>query len=451
MIDIKKHKILILLENQNNSNLLEWMRFLYQIAPQTHIYSHTQVYSCFNAVLIIYHHTIESQLYITNIKSNKYNTGLGLSMSFKASKNEQNVYSFQYSLKEWIDLKADDPHSFKMSCCGSDSVLKTSKLGTQFFAHKAKPKGSNCSTGGESPEHIHIKYLVMKELDRNGWDVEVEKRGITPNGEEWIADIYAEKGNAKIVIEVQWSPQTFVETKRRQEKYAQSGIRCAWLLRSSSIKSKEIIAADYAYSTIEMPVFCIYKNKKQKGQTYMVYNVNRLQPDSYDPAEPITLELECFIKHLVSSKIKFISEKAPIRKLYLEIIKQDCWNRRCGGTTKIVTRMYFKEIVFGIEIEYLFQSKTIDECDDQTVKEINSQLANPYNFAPLRRRYSKTAEGSYIANSCIHCDALMGKHFISHYNDVDPSMIKTHCIDVQNESNLIGSTESFDIGKWFLV
>lgn len=372
-------------------------------------------------------------------------------MAFKALKNEQNIYSFQYNLKEWIDLKADSLSSFKMSCCGNQAILKTSKLGAQFFAHKVKPKESNCSTDGESAEHIHIKYLVMKELDRNDWNVEVEKRGCTPNGEEWIADIYAEKGKAKIAIEVQWSPQTFIETRRRQEKYAQSGIRCAWLLRSGSIKARDAIVADYAYSTKDMPVFSIYKNKKQDDQTYVVYNVNRLKTDSCDPLEPITLELEDFIKNLVSSNIRFTKKYSHIKRLYLKIVKQNCWNNRCGGTTKIVSRMYFKEIVFGIEIEYLFQSEAIDYCDDQMVNAINSQFAKDYNFAPLRRRYSKTVGGSYIANSCIHCDALMGKHFIGYYNDDDPSTIKTHCIDIPNKGDLIEHGESYEFGKWVLI
>lgn len=183
------------------------------------------------------------------------------------------------------------------------------------------------------------------------------KRGATPNGEEWIADIYAEKGKAKIAIEVQWSPQAFIETKRRQEKYAQSGVRCAWLLRSGSIKARNAIVGDYAYSTKDLPVFSIYRNKRQDGQTYMVYNVNKLKPDSYDPLEPIALELEDFIKSLVSSNIRFTKKYSPVKRLYLEIIKQNCWNRRCGGTTKIVTRMYFKEIIFGIEKNTYFNLK----------------------------------------------------------------------------------------------
>nr|QJS05473.1 competence protein CoiA-like family [Psychrobacter sp.] len=371
-------------------------------------------------------------------------------MAFTCMKNEEQIYSFVYSLKGWIALKEDKASSFSMACCGNQAILKTSNLGTQFFAHKAKPETNDCSTGGETEEHRHIKYLVSKTLFECGWRVEVEKRGFTPSGEEWIADIYAEKGKAKIAIEVQWSPQTFIETRLRQEKYAQSGVRCAWLLRSGSMKARDAIVGDYAYSTKDMPVFSIYKNKKQDEQTYVVYNVNKLKTDSYEPLEPISLELEDFIKSLVSSKIKFTKKYSPVKRLYLKIIKQNCWNRRCGGTTKVVTRMYFKEMVFGIEIEYLFQSKAIDDCDDQILKALNSQLSKAYNFAPLRRRYSKTVGGSYVANSCIHCDALMGKHLIGYYNDEDPSMVKTHCIDIPNKGDLIEQGESFEFGKWVM-
>ena len=372
-------------------------------------------------------------------------------MAFSCKKNNNTIYGFQYNLKDWIALKEDKESAFEMTCCGSQAILKTSKLGTQFFAHKVKPEHTNCSTGGESAEHIHIKYLVMKELDRNGWSVEVEKRGATPSGEEWIADIYAEKGKVKIAIEVQWSPQAFIETRRRQEKYAQSGVRCAWLLRSGSMKAINAIVGDYAYSTKDLPVFSIYRNKKQDGQTCMVYNVNKLKTDRYSRLEPIALELEVFIKNLVSSRIKFTKKYSLVNRMYLGIIDKNCWSKRCGGTTKIVTRMYFKEIIFGIEIEYLFQSKSISDCDDQILKALNEQLASTYNFAPLRRIYSKTVDGRYVANFCIHCGALMGKNFVRYSDSINPRMIKTHCIDIPNKGDLIEDGESFEFGKWVLV
>lgn len=96
-------------------------------------------------------------------------------MAFNCIKNDKQIYSFVYSLKDWIALKEDKTSSFNMACCGNQAILKTSKLGTQFFAHKSKPETNDCSNGGETPEHIHIKYLVSKKLFECGWSVEVEK------------------------------------------------------------------------------------------------------------------------------------------------------------------------------------------------------------------------------------------------------------------------------------
>ena len=383
-------------------------------------------------------------------------------MAFSCNKDGHTIYGFQYDLKSWIALKEDSKSTFEMTCCGNKAILKTSKLGTQFFAHKIKPKDSNCSTGGESAEHIHIKYLVMKELDRNGWVVEVEKRGVTPSGEEWIADIYAEKGKAKIAIEVQWSPQTFIETKRRQEKYAQSGVRCAWLLRGGSIKARDAIIGDYAYSTKDLPVFSIYKNKKCSDSTYKVYNVNKvcLEDDLiFDPLEPIELDLENFIKMLVSAKIKFRPKFSPYSELTLDIIEQSCW--RCHNVTNTVVKVIYENTLYGIANERSHYYKNIYDCDKKTINLINTNFSKPYNFAPLRGRYSKTEKSSYIANSCVHCDSLMGRFFDrqayreSYYSD---DVIKTERLTVSRCDEISEQTEdsnlkeiNYDVGKWVMA
>ena len=377
-------------------------------------------------------------------------------MAFSCNKDNDTIYSFQYDLKDWIALKESKESVFEMTCCGNQAILKTSKLGTQFFAHKVKPKNSTCSTGGESAEHIHIKYLVMKELDRNGWSVEVEKRGATPSGEEWIADIYAEKGKAKIAIEVQWSHQAFTETRRRQEKYAQSGIRCAWLLRSSSIKARDAIVADYAYSTKDLPIFSIYKNKKCSDNTYKVYNVNNERLESslrFDPLEPIELDLEKFIEMLVSAKIKFRPKFTPYSELMLAIVKQSCW--RCHKLTNTVVRVVYENTVYGFMDESINYYKYIDDCDKKTVSLINTNFSKLYNFAALRNRYSKTEKSSYIANSCVHCDSLMGRFFDrqayreSYYSD---DVLETERLTVDRYEETRNQKQvNYEVGMWVVT
>ncbi|WP_299222044.1 competence protein CoiA family protein [uncultured Psychrobacter sp.] len=398
-------------------------------------------------------------------------------MAFSCKKNNQTIYSFQYDLKDWIALKEDKNAAFTMSCCGKQAILKTSKLGTQFFAHKVKPDNSSCSTGGESDEHMDIKRLVMQELARNGWSVEVEKRGATPSGEEWIADIYAEKGKAKIAIEVQWSPQTFIETRRRQEKYAQSGVRCAWLLRSGSVKDTNAITGDYAYSTKDLPVFSIYRNKRQIDKTYMIYNVNELDNNSdrynYRSFKPIALSLDYFIKSLVSQGIKFVPcerftsikfriKHKPVVEVSLGLSKQFC--TKCGHTNKIVARVSFKE-------RYKTRFKKIKDCSSKEIEFINTYFARKYAFSPIKQVRSVILNKGFIVNSCIKCGFVIdrdGSHssysyeintksiFIRHQGlDIEQvyatdTAINVECVYQVNNNLKIKYNEGFEFGKWVI-
>ena len=373
--------------------------------------------------------------------------------------DNKTIYSFEYSLEDWINLKENRESIFKMTCCGNQAILKTSKLGTQFFAHKIKPKTHDCSTDGETAEHIHIKYLVSKKLFECGWHVEIERRGVSNNGEKWIADIYAEKGKAKIAIEVQWSRQSFIETKRRQQIYENSGVRCAWLLRSGSVKDKNAIVGDFMYRTESIPIFSIYKNRREFDSTYKVYNISKANSEKgliFDPLEPTELELEDFIEKLVSGKIKFRPKYSSTSQLLLSIVKQECWS--CGGVTNTVVRVRFKNTLYGVEYEYNHESKFVDECDKETIALVNMNFSQTYHFVPLRNRYSKTDGRSYIANSCIQCDALMGRFFdkqaywSSQYSN---KLTETNKIIIPRYSKMTRSFSkrefNFEVGRWVLI
>jgi hypothetical protein len=87
---------------------------------------------------------------------------------------------------------------------------------------------NNC---GETEVHLELKNMVVEAVHSHGWAAQTEVTGQAPHGEQWRADVLAQKGNARVAVEIQWSGQTNDETLRRQERYKQCGIRGLWLLR----------------------------------------------------------------------------------------------------------------------------------------------------------------------------------------------------------------------------
>jgi competence CoiA-like predicted nuclease len=119
----------------------------------------------------------------------------------------------EYNNTDWLELKSSPGRaSLKMPCCDRKAIPKTSKLGTQYFAHA---KRGDCTSAPEGQEHLYLKSLVAKIAIQNGWKVTTEHSGQTPKGETWIADVFCQKGTAKLVFEIQWSYQTLDEYERR--------------------------------------------------------------------------------------------------------------------------------------------------------------------------------------------------------------------------------------------
>jgi len=145
------------------------------------------------------------------------------------TRDDQAVYASQYTVAEWDALKAQslsDPFAFKMPCCESRAVLKTSMNGVQFFAHYS----DECATAPETVWHIEAKDLVFGALKLLGLNPRSEVPGGTAK-DRWKADVYFEVGDRKIAIELQRSYQHLRDFIRRQERYARSGVECYWLVR----------------------------------------------------------------------------------------------------------------------------------------------------------------------------------------------------------------------------
>lgn len=147
-------------------------------------------------------------------------------MPIRAASDQGDVHAFAMSAEQWKDLKGTyKVLNLRMPCCSVPAVPKTSSRGNYFFAHARR---GECTTADESPEHLYCKSIIAKAALDAGWAVTTERPGVSPAGEEWVADVFCEKGTAQLALEVQMSPQSDEETIRRQTRYKASGVRGAW-------------------------------------------------------------------------------------------------------------------------------------------------------------------------------------------------------------------------------
>lgn len=336
-------------------------------------------------------------------------------MAFSCLKDGQKISSFHYTPSQWQGLKSQrNTFDLTMACCGQPAVMKTSTLGTQFFAHKSRPNPETHTTNPESKEHQYAKYLISQTLYQLGWEVDTEKRGETPDGEIWIADVYAQKNQEKIAVEVQWSPQTYQETALRQSLYTKSGVKCIWLLKSHKRSSVNALTGDYAYRTYSVPVFTLTKNDNSQ---FIVRNIHFRNHETMI-LTAITLPLNVFIEQIFSKKFFFMPRGNGQLHLQISLLHTDCW--RCKQPIKQVAEIQYYFYVYG-RLGFVDWNRLPIHLAPQADIDFINQVFQPHcGFSPLRPRYSNTTKTTYIANSCPYCDALQGQFFLfPHKNKED--------------------------------
>lgn len=164
-------------------------------------------------------------------------------MPLKCLTGNCEIYAFDVdSRADWECLRKQNSANghLRMPCCGARVVLKESKLGTRHCAHA---KRGDCATAPETAEHLLAKPIVVAGIRNTPWSAHPERSGRTPDGDEWRADVLAEKGKSKVAFEIHWSPQTNEETVRRQERYEVAGVRGLWLFRQNKFPVAKQIPA----------------------------------------------------------------------------------------------------------------------------------------------------------------------------------------------------------------
>lgn len=289
----------------------------------------------------------------------------------------QSIQSFDLPEAKWLALRLENRRSrqLRMPCCHASVIMKTSARGLKFFAHKSR---GQCQSAPETEVHLALKRLAAQAARRAGWRCSTEASGSSPSGGTWTADVLAYKGEAKVAIEIQWSPQTNEESLHRQERYHQSGVRCLWLFRRSGFPVSK-----------EFPAACI---SGDLSTGFKAHQGGQVMP------------LDEFLDAVFAKRFRYgipLGAKAIVRIQSGEI---GCW--KCGVVTRIVT---FIDLLVGPH-DFQFTVPGLNDFPD-LLASCMERIPKSSHISVVKPRYSKTQERSYMSNGCCDCDALIGEFF----------------------------------------
>ncbi len=142
-----------------------------------------------------------------------------------ATLDGEQVTSWSMTDDAWAQLRASYRTRELRMTCGGPGIPKTSTRGLRFFAHYPKQDCGLHLTGPETAEHQLAKTTLADAARAAGWDAQVEAVGPS---REWIADVLITRGDERVALEVQWSPQKLEDFEARTARYHASGVKCVW-------------------------------------------------------------------------------------------------------------------------------------------------------------------------------------------------------------------------------
>ena len=293
----------------------------------------------------------------------------------------RSVLAFDLSPEEWraLELENRKTRHLRMTCCDAQVTLKKSRRGTPFFAHKSV---GGCATAPETEAHLRLKRIAVDAARMHGWDAETEVAGTTDKGEQWTADVLARKGKLRVAVEIQWSSQTNEETLRRQLRYAESGVRCLWLLRHRGF----LISRDLPAARIG--------GGPDEGFLALVPTGSGEQ----------RLPMREFLDAAFNKRLRFGLPLGCNGLVSVQAGPLSCWS--CRAETQIVTGV----VVDVGPVDYRFSVPELDAHLD-LFEGLRRRIPEGIGIGSIKRRYSKTQKRSYLSNGCAHCGALMGEYF----------------------------------------
>lgn len=302
-----------------------------------------------------------------------------------------------YDAISWRVLAADNRNNkhLVMPCCGRHAILKTSHLGTMFFAH-IRREGSICPS--ESEEHLLAKDLVARAAIQAGWHAETEV-ALKPHG--IVADVLATKGKQRIAFEIQWSRQKWEDTEKRQAAYKEAGVRALWLFRQS----------DYPRCK-ETPAFRLVRDKENHTFQVWVWREGNDYEKVFMPAQAV--ELKQFIAGALSGKLQWMPALGLTVPVVVHIANFRC---RKGHESAVLAALELDigrvlaghvNIKLSLE-EFRHHPELLRLLRSAKVREVLNKngLELIFGVSKLLVRFAKPIFMPYIHSRCSKCEDII--------------------------------------------
>lgn len=307
------------------------------------------------------------------------------------------LLSLDYDTVAWDRLRDENARTGHLltTCCSTPVVLKRSRRGLHFFAHKHQ---GECATAVESRQHLELKALAVSVIRACGWSVETEVAGTTPDGEPWVADVLASRGNAKVAVEIQWSPQTDDETAARQARYERSGVRGLWLFHQANFPVERGV-----------PAACVEEDAAggyvaMLGAEPSLARRSRARPEDWQQSMPAGELIRAAFEGRFWFGLLQPGTYATV-KCVGGFVK--CW--KCQEWTNVLYNLELCSAEQGAESADF----GVSEIPEDLLPELIPNPLRAWKVGQIKKRFSHTEGASYVSNGCVECDALQGRFFMT--------------------------------------
>ena len=319
-------------------------------------------------------------------------------MPLRAYIDNEEIISIDLTNEQWNDIKKrikSKDSLLTLPCCKQEGFLRTSSKGLKHFVHAKSNK--TCDWKPESTEHLRAKIEIIEACKENGWKAIPEF-----SEKNWRADVLAIHNDKRIAFEVQWSKQSFEETKFRQDRYKESNVRGCWFFKTAP---KELRSYDDTLKADkEIPAFKIFKGEDSSINAQL--NQTRLS-------------LKSLVDNLLKRKLKFCEhiKIKPIQEVTIIFFETSCW--KCHRPQHLWTVEQNLQTVCNQDFHIMGSMWDNDAIDKnprvyEAVKQfLKTERGKHLKIGELKKRYSKTVNESYLSHGCFYCDSLFGDFFLN--------------------------------------